>query len=55
MGNGNVNYQTVVSMLGLVTNEYLFTLTNSVIKRSVEKCIEIIEEVIYSGKDIYLL
>ena len=54
MGNGNVNYQTVVSMLGLVTNEYLFTLTNSVIKRSVEKCIEIIEEVIYSGKDIYL-
>ena len=42
MGNGNVNYQTVVSMLGLVTNEYLFALTNSVIKRSVEKCIEII-------------
>lgn len=54
MGNGNVNYQTVVSMLGMVTNEYLFTLTNSIVQRSVEKCIGIIEEVIYSGKDVYL-
>ena len=54
MGNGNVDYNTVVSMLGLVTNEHLFNLVNSVIQRSVEKSIEIIEEVIYSGKDIYL-
>ena len=54
MGNGNVDYNTVVSMLGLVTNEHLFNLTNAVIQRSVEKSIEIIEDVIYSGKDIYL-
>ncbi|WP_196001851.1 DNA polymerase III subunit gamma/tau [Clostridium sp. 1001271B_151109_B4] len=54
MGNGNVDYNTVVSMLGLVTNEHLFNLTNAVIQRSVEKCIGIIEDVIYSGKDIYL-
>ena len=54
MGNGNVDYGTVVSMLGLVTNEHLFKLANAVIQRSVEKGIEIIEEVIYSGKDIYL-
>lgn len=54
MGNGNVDYNTVVSMLGLVTNEHLFNLVNSVIQRSVEKSIEIIEDVIYSGKDIYL-
>ena len=54
MGNGNVDYNTVVSMLGLVTNEHLFNLTNAIIQRSVEKSIEIIEDVIYSGKDIYL-
>lgn len=54
MGNGNVDYGTVVSMLGLVTNEHLFKLANAVIQRSVEKGIEIIEGVIYSGKDIYL-
>ncbi len=54
MGNGNVDYNTVVSMLGLVTNEHLFNLTNAVIQRSVEESIGIIEDVIYSGKDIYL-
>ncbi len=54
MGNGNVDYNTVVSMLGLVTNEHLFNLVNAVVQRSVEKSIEIIEDVIYSGKDIYL-
>ena len=54
MGNGNVDYNTVVSMLGLVTNEHLFNLVNAIILRSVEKSIEIIEDVIYSGKDIYL-
>lgn len=54
MGNGNVDYNTVVSMLGLVTNDHLFNLTNAVIQRSVEKSIEIIESVIHSGKDIYL-
>ena len=54
MGNGNVDYNTVVSMLGLVTNEYLFNLTNAVIQRNVEKSIKVIEDVIYSGKDIYL-
>ena len=41
-------------MLGLVTNEYLFTLTNNVIERNIEKCISTIEEIITSGKDAYL-
>ena len=54
MGNGNVDYNTVVGMLGLVTNDHLFNLVNAVIQKSVEKSIEIIEDVIYSGKDIYL-
>lgn len=54
MGDGKVEYNTIVGMLGLVTNEYLFTLTNGIIQRSVEKCINIVEEVVYSGKDVYL-
>ncbi|MDV4149555.1 DNA polymerase III subunit gamma/tau [Clostridium sp. AL.422] len=54
MGNGAVEYDTLVSMLGLVTNDHLFNLTNSVIQRNVEKSISIIDEVVYAGKDIYL-
>ena len=54
MGNGAVEYSTVVGMLGLVTNEYLFTLSNNVIDRNIEKCITTIEEIICSGKDAYL-
>lgn len=54
MGNGAVEYDVLVSMLGLVTNDHLFSLTNSVIQRNVEKSISIIDEVVYAGKDIYL-
>ena len=54
MGNGKVDYSTVVGMLGLVTNEYLFTLTSHIIERNVERCISTIEDIVYSGKDVYL-
>ncbi len=54
MGNGNVQYDTLISMLGLVTNEHLFNLTNAIIQRSVERSIGVIEDVVFSGKDIYL-
>ena len=54
MGNGNVQYDTLIGMLGLVTNEHLFNLTNAIIQRSVEKAIGVIEDVVFSGKDIYL-
>ena len=54
MGNGSVNYETVVSMLGLVTNEYLFNLTNALIQRSVEKAVSIVDEIVFNGKDIYV-
>lgn len=54
MGNGAVQYDVLVSMLGLVTNDNLFNLTNSVTQRNIEKSISIIDEVVYSGKDIYL-
>lgn len=54
MGNGAVEYDILVNMLGLVTNDYLFNLTNAVIQRNIEKSISIIDEVVYAGKDIYL-
>ena len=54
MGNGSVQYDALISMLGLVTNEHLFNLTNSIIQRSVERAIGVIEDVVFSGKDIYL-
>ncbi|MEG1003675.1 DNA polymerase III subunit gamma/tau [Clostridium sp.] len=54
MGDGNVDYDEVVSMLGLVTNEYLFELTDATIARDIEKAMTIIEKIVYAGKDVYL-
>ena len=54
MGNGAVEYDILINMLGLVTNDHLFNLTNAVIQRNIEKSISIIDEVVYAGKDLYL-
>ena len=54
MGNGAVEYDVLVSMLGLVTNDNLFNLSNAITQRSIEKCINIIDDVVYAGKDVYL-
>ena len=54
MGDGSVNYDSVVGMLGLVTNEYLFDITSAIIERNIQKAMNIIEEVVYAGKDINL-
>ena len=54
MGDGAVEYDTVVSMLGLVTNEFLFKIGEAVIQRDIEKSISIIDEVVLAGKDMYL-
>ncbi|MCS4464172.1 hypothetical protein JTT01_08120 [Clostridium botulinum] len=40
-------------MLGLVTNENLLRITNSIIEKDVEKSMRIIEDIVLSGKDIY--
>lgn len=50
-GNGKVEYQDVVSMLGLITNENLIKMTDAIIKKDIEECVKIIEEIIFSGKD----
>ncbi|KOA19506.1 DNA polymerase III subunit tau [Clostridium homopropionicum DSM 5847] len=54
MGNGNVDYDKLINMLGLITNEYLFKLTDSIIKRDIEEAISVIDEVVYTGKDVNL-
>lgn len=54
MGNGTVQYDILLNMLGLVTNDNLFDLTNAIIQRNIERSINVIDEVVSSGKDIYL-
>ncbi|QAA30275.1 DNA polymerase III subunit gamma/tau [Clostridium manihotivorum] len=54
MGNGKIEYDGLVSMLGLVTNEYLFNITDAIIERNIEKTMNIIEEIVFLGKDIHL-
>ncbi len=54
MGGGKVEYSQVVNMLGLVTNENLFKLVDSVIERNVQKALDVIDHMVMEGKDIYL-
>ena len=54
MGDGRIEYSDLVSMLGLVTNDSLFKITDAVIARNIESAMNIIEDVVISGKDMYL-
>ena len=54
MGENEINYNDLVSILGLVTNEYLFDITNSIIERNIEKAMVIVDKLVYSGKDMQL-
>lgn len=53
MGEGKVEYNGVVTMLGLVSNENLLKLTESIIERNVELSMRTIDDIVFSGKDIY--
>jgi len=54
MGDGKVEYDDLISMLGLVTNEHLFSITASVIERNIEKAMTTIENIVFAGKDVGL-
>jgi len=54
MGESKINYDDLVSILGLVTNEYLFDITYAIIDRSVEKTMIIIDKLVHAGKDMQL-
>lgn len=52
MSSGKIDYDDVVSMLGLTSNEHVFKLVDGMIERDIEFTINQIDEVIFSGKDI---
>ena len=54
MGDGKVDYDELIRMLGLVTNDNLFEITNSIIDRNIESSMSVIENVVIAGKDMYL-
>ncbi|MBC2582374.1 DNA polymerase III subunit gamma/tau [Clostridium sp. DJ247] len=53
MGEGKVDYSSLLNMLGLVTNESLLKLTDSIIEKNVELSMKVIDEIVFNGKDIY--
>ena len=53
MGGGKVEYDNLIGMLGLVTNENLLRLTDAIIEKSIESSLRLIDEVVLSGKDIH--
>ncbi|MBW6411517.1 DNA polymerase III subunit gamma/tau [Clostridium weizhouense] len=54
MGDNHIKYEDLISILGLVTNQYLFDITDAVIDRNIEKSMVIIDQLVYSGKDMHL-
>ena len=54
MGDGKIEYNNVISMLGLVTNDSLFRITSAIIERDIEKAMIVIEDIVLAGKDIYI-
>lgn len=52
MGNGRIEYEEVVNMLGLVTNENLIRLTDSVIEKNIEGSMKIVDDIVFTGKDL---
>ncbi|WP_163194957.1 DNA polymerase III subunit gamma/tau [Clostridium thermarum] len=53
MGGGKVEYDNLVGMLGLVTNENLLRLTDAIIEKNIENALRLIDDIVLSGKDVY--
>ncbi|MEK6265048.1 MAG: DNA polymerase III subunit gamma/tau [Clostridium sp.] len=54
MNEGTVEYDDVIDMLGLVTSESLIMLSDNIINRDIEGSIKAVNDIVYSGKDIYV-
>ncbi|GLC30535.1 DNA polymerase III subunit gamma/tau [Clostridium omnivorum] len=52
MGNGRVEYEEVVTMLGLVANENLIKLTDAVIEKNIEASMKTVDDIVFGGKDL---
>ncbi|CAM3019516.1 DNA polymerase III subunit gamma/tau [Hathewaya histolytica] len=53
MHNNKIDYESVVDILGLVTNENLIHLVDSIIDKNIDNSIKNLDDIILSGKDIY--
>lgn len=53
MGGGKVEYENIINMLGLVTNEHLINLMDNIIEKDIEKSMKVVDDIVLSGKDIY--
>ncbi|EYE88050.1 DNA polymerase III subunit gamma/tau [Fervidicella metallireducens AeB] len=54
MSEGKIEYNDVINMLGLASNEHIFNLADAIIESDVQKAMKIIDEVILNGKDVVL-
>ncbi|MCJ7687756.1 MAG: DNA polymerase III subunit gamma/tau, partial [Clostridiaceae bacterium] len=54
MNEETVEYDDVIDMLGLVTSESLIMLSDNIINRDIEGSIKAVNDIVYSGKDIYV-
>ncbi len=52
MSDGKVEYDNLIQMLGLMTNEGLIKVMDSIIAKDTERAIRSINDIVYSGKDI---
>lgn len=53
MSDGKIEYDNVINMLGLVTNENLIRLTDAIIEKNVEKAMHEVDDIVLGGKDVY--
>lgn len=55
MSDNKVEYESLISMLGMVTNDSLIKLVDNIIEGSTENSIRAIDDVMLAGKDVYTL
>jgi len=54
MNNNKIDYDSVVDILGLVTNDNLIKLVDNIIEKNIDESIKILDDIVLSGKDIYV-
>ncbi|SHK42176.1 DNA polymerase-3 subunit gamma/tau [Hathewaya proteolytica DSM 3090] len=53
--DSKVKYDKVIDILGLVTNENMLKLVDNIIYKNIDKAILNIDDIVFSGKDIYIV
>lgn len=55
MGEGRVDYETVVGMLGILGRDKIFSLAESILSKDVESSLKFLDEMTDAGKDPYFI